>query len=460
MNFDLWVISDGASMREALAKIDSNHHGIVFAVDANNAVIGLATDGDVRRRLLAGGSLDDPLASCTNTQFISATPSTPREVLLKRLDSEIRVIPILDPSHRLVDIVTHNSLPVSEEGATYSRSRAPVRVSFGGGGSDLTEYFQTERGAVISSTISIYSHATLRKRADQKISIHSTDLGSSLEADGLSEALTQEGPFSLIQALLKAIRPNFGFDLHLSSDFPMNSGLGGSSVVAATILGCFNQFREDKWDRYEISELAYQAERIHMKVLGGWQDQYATVFGGFNFMEFTMEGNRVFPLRIASDVLLELEESLVLCDTNFSHSSHEVHKDQQQRMADGEIREHMRTNVALTDQIRDHLLRGRLVDIGNALDQGWQLKRKFSPRISNSEIDRVYESAKKHGAVGGKLLGAGGGGFFLFYSLPFHRSELLDHLESAGNKVRTFRFDEEGLQSWSVRESLNMVGLT
>jgi D-glycero-alpha-D-manno-heptose-7-phosphate kinase len=342
------------------------------------------------------------------------------------------------------------------EGAVYARARAPVRISFGGGGSDLTHYFSgNDGGAVINTTISLYCHATLRIRSDSKVVVNSLDLGETLQAQNLTEALSRPGRFGLIQAVLKAINPQFGFELFLHSDFPMNSGLGGSAVVSAAMLGCFNQFRRDEWDLYELSEIAYQAERHYLDVAGGWQDQYATVFGGFNFMEFRMDQNIVHPLRIHADTLLELEESLILCDTGTAHDSGDIHRDQRKQMASGQVREMVESNVRLSYEMRNELLRGRLLEFGQLLDTAWKFKRKFSEKISSSHLDQIYANAKAHGAIGGKLLGAGGGGFFLFYVPPFRKHELISHLNLAGLKVRPFRFEQIGLQSWTVREFRN-----
>jgi len=334
-----------------------------------------------------------------------------------------------------------------------------VRISFGGGGSDLTHFFAGEGGAVINTTISLYSHATLRIRDDEQVIVHSRDLGASLNAINLQAALSQQGNFGLIQALLKAVHPDFGFELYIHSDFPMNSGLGGSAVVSAAVLGCFNQFRRDQWDLHELAELAFQAERLYLGVAGGWQDQYATVFGGFNFMEFRMDQNIVHPLRIQPDSLLELEESLILCDTGILHDSGEIHRDQRTQMQQLDVRQHVQTNVELTYRMRNDLLRGRLLQFGQSLHEAWQFKRKFSSKISSKQLDGIYDSARLHGAVGGKLLGAGGGGFFLFYVPPFRKHELIDHLEGAGLKIRPFRFEADGLRAWTARERKNHVGM-
>jgi D-glycero-alpha-D-manno-heptose-7-phosphate kinase len=460
MRVDKRQISVHALLRDALQFIEANNLGLVFVCDGGGVVIGVATDGDIRRHLLQGGSLDDPIMVYANTEFVWADSRTPREVLLKKLDARIRAIPLLDVDRRLVGVVSRDHLPLQEEEAVYARARSPVRVSFGGGGSDVTHYFASENdGAVINTTISIYSHATLRLRDDGRIVIRSRDLKETLRADDIAAALNQPGRFRLIQALLKTIRPEFGFELYLDSDFPMSSGLGGSAVISAAILGCFNQFRQDKWDLHELAEIAYQAERLHLGIAGGWQDQYATVFGGFNFMEFRMDQNIVHPLRIHPDTLLELEESLVLCDTGMPHDSGDIHQDQRQNMSSKSVKALMEFSVQLSYTMRNDLLRGRLFQFGRALDKAWQCKRQFSEKISSMRIDQLYAEACMNGAIGGKLLGAGGGGFFLFYVPPFRRHDLIAHLEQSGMRIRPFRFEQEGLQAWTVREVRNHLDI-
>ena len=237
----------------------------------------------------------------------------------------------------------------------------------------------------------------------------------------------------------------------------MNSGLGGSAVVSASILGCFNQFRRDQWDSHELAELAYQAERLHLRIAGGWQDQYATVFGGFNFMEFRMDQNIVHPLRIQPDTLLELEESLVLCDTGTTHDSNDIHRDQRLQMAHADIRKQVQTNVELSYRMRNQLLRGKLLQFGQSLHEAWQFKRQYSSKVSTRRLDDIYNGACSHGAVGGKLLGAGGGGFFIFYVPPFRKHELLTYLQEMKLRVQPFRFEQDGLRAWTVRERRNHI---
>ena len=190
-----------------------------------------------------------------------------------------------------------------------------------------------------------------------------------------------------------------------------------------------NELRNDKWSQYELAEIAFQAERLHLGIAGGWQDQYATVFGGFNFIEFQNEENIVNPIRVHHDVVKELEESLILCDTGINHNSGKIHENQKAAMKATSVNDLVRENVKLTHTIRKYLLRGNLPMLGECLDNAWNIKRNLSSMISSNHIDEIYNGAKKHGALGGKLLGAGGGGYFLFYVPPFEKHHLLDYLE-------------------------------
>ena len=448
-----FLISMSASIREALTQIDDNRRGFVLVRDDFEKIIGIATDGDIRRRLLEDVRLDDVILTCTNKDFIWSEIDTPREFILKQLDHKIRVIPVLDAQKKLVSIYTPDHIPERVEARTFSRAKAPVRISFGGGGSDISTYFTENGGAVINATISLYSHATLRIRDDERIFVTSLDINESAEFVDLTEFLNHEGKFNLIKNILKAVKPSFGFELFLHSDFPMSSGLGGSAVVSAAILGCFNELRNDKWDNYELSEIAFQAERLHMGVAGGWQDQYATVFGGVNFMEFSRNQNIIHPIRIPKDIILELEESLILCYTGTIHDSGNIHEDQKVQTKSIGVKNRIQANVDLTYEMRNLILRGNLYEFGSYLNKAWELKRSFSSKISNQFLDTIYSSAIDNGAIGGKLLGAGGGGYFLFFVPAFSKARLLNWINESGLIYTPFRFEESGMQSWTVREN-------
>lgn len=456
MRFDLekCVIEEIRSVREALEKVNQNQYGFIFSNNADGEITGLATDGDIRRGLINGITLDDQIKNCTKSDFLWASVDTPREQLIKQLDSNIKFIPILNDARKLQYIVSNDYLPLTDEKDLYIRARAPVRMSFGGGGSDLTHYFKANSGAVINAAISIYSHALMKTRRDSKIIIRSQDLAATLDADNLGDALLKNDKFGLIQSVLHVVQPQYGFELLLNSDFPTGSGLGGSATLAAVILGCFNKLRKDPWNQYEIAEIAFQAERLRLGIAGGWQDQYASVFGGFNFIEFYAKENIINPIRVHPDVVSELEECLVLCNTGIPHHSGDIHMDQKDNMSSTDVKKLVEANVKLTYKIRNYLYRGNLEKFGVCLDQAWQLKRKLSKKISNDHLDGIYNGARAHGALGGKLLGAGGGGFFVFYVPPFEKFKLLDFLKSQNLKVQNFQFEAEGLRVWSSRGKL------
>jgi D-glycero-alpha-D-manno-heptose-7-phosphate kinase len=444
------TIAETETITEAFRRLNANMLGILFAQDAEGRIVGAVTDGDIRRRLLTGISLHGQVASCINRDFVWARAGAPREQILKLLDQRVHVVPILDTDGRLVDVFSRDLFNLGDESEVFARARSPVRISFSGGGTDLTHYFVDNGGAVISATIAMYAHATLRRRSDGRIRIYSHDFRRTIEADDLA-ALGCEGELSLIKSVVRLIKPAYGFDLDVSADFPVGSGLGGSAVVSSAIIGCFNEFRSDQWDRHEIAEMAFQAERLMLNIPGGWQDQYATVFGGFNHMEFSSEQNTIVPLRLDPNIIAELEESLVLCYTGFNHDSGSVHRDQKAQHQTSDAIAAAAKQKEVTREIRHHLLRGQLLECGRLIDEAWHAKRRLSSKISSSELDGIYEHAKENGAVGGKLLGAGGGGYFIFFVRPFERYPLIAALEDKGLRCSRIAFEENGLRTWKSR---------
>jgi D-glycero-alpha-D-manno-heptose-7-phosphate kinase len=445
------TIAETETIEEAFRRLNVNMLGILFAQDPDGRVVGAVTDGDIRRKLLGGGSIAEAVATCVNRNFVWALAGGPREQILKLLDQRVHVVPILDSERRLVDVFSRDLFQLSEESEVFARARSPVRISFSGGGTDLTHYFvDHDGGSVINATIAMYAHATLRRRSDARIKIYSHDFRCTVEAENLA-ALGSDGELALIKSVIRLIKPVYGFDLDVSADFPVGSGLGGSAVVSSAIIGCFNEFRSDQWDRHEIAEMAFQAERLMLNIPGGWQDQYATVFGGFNHMEFSSEHNTIVPLRLEPNIVAELEESLVLCYTGFNHDSGAVHRDQKAQHQTNDAVVAAARQKEVTREIRHHLLRGQLLDCGRLIDEAWHAKRRLSSKISSDELDAIYDVAKASGAVGGKLLGAGGGGYFIFFVRPFERYSLIRALEDKGLACSRIMFEENGLRTWKSR---------
>ena len=451
MNKEIFLMNINESIETALKKIKLNSHGIVF-IEENNRIIGCTTDGDIRTTLLEEASLNVPIKDVINRDFVYLfKEKASRENILKLLDSKIQVIPILNEKFELISIASHKNIDWNNNYKIISKAKSPVRISFAGGGTDLTNYFKIENGVVLNTTINKFAHAILQKREDSKIIISSNDFKTTLEFENIKD-IKYDGQLNLIKAVIKLLNPNFGFELFTYSDVPPGSGLGGSAVVLSAIIGTFNNFRINKLNSHDIAELAFQAERIELGLSGGWQDQYATVFGGFNFMEFTDNENIINPLRFSEDILNELEDSLILCYTGLNHNSGDIHNNQKNNML--KEKEFAEITKDIAHEMKNRLLKGQLDDFGELLHKAWTIKKNFSTEISNTELDNIYDFALINGSLGGKLLGAGGGGYFLFYVPTFKKLELINSLEEKGYKIDTFTFDKVGLRSWITREKV------
>ncbi|MCB0394589.1 MAG: CBS domain-containing protein, partial [Bdellovibrionales bacterium] len=219
-----FIAHPNETLSDVFKKMEKNEHGIIFVCEDSGMFIGVATDGDIRRSLLATRDMDMPIVNCVNRDCVTASSQDSREYVLKLLDHRVHVVPILDSDSRIVDFASNRFFPLAPERAVVVRSAAPVRISFGGGGTDLTHFFvSNEMGAVLSATIRRYSYCTLIKRSDRKIVIRSSDIDAKIETDNLGE-LQKDDRFSLIGAVLELIQPCFGFELDIRSEFEVGSG--------------------------------------------------------------------------------------------------------------------------------------------------------------------------------------------------------------------------------------------
>ncbi len=443
-------IGEGQSILDAVKCIEAGDLQIAFVVAEDRRLLGVVTNGDVRRHLLQGGHTDLPVTACMNRQFRAVQADATREELLKVFDLGYNAIPGVDEQGRLVEVYTR-LMAASAEVPVLARARAPVRMSFCGGGADLTYFFIDHPAAVLSCTVGLYAHATLVPRDDEQIRIFSEDLGNEEHYASIAELLIASDK-SLLATIVAVIKPKYGFDLYLRSDFPVGSGLGGSSAATTATIAAFNELRQDRWSTYEIAELAFQAERLCFGIAGGWQDQYASAFGGFNLIEFENQRNLVHPIRLEDAIRNELESCLVLCDTGISHDSGRLHELQREEIeAESSQTELLSASVALCRRMHRYLIRGELRDFGKCLDEAWQLKKRFSSAISHGRLDDIYDAALSAGALGGKLLGAGGGGFFLFYVQPQHRQRVVQTVRALGCHTQNFRFESCGVTSWRMK---------
>jgi D-glycero-alpha-D-manno-heptose-7-phosphate kinase len=328
-------------------------------------------------------------------------------------------------------------------------TRSPVRISFGGGGTDLPAYYEQFGGAVLSTTINKYFYTVLRKRGDGKIQVISSDLRTLETWANIAGMSVERSELDIPLAAVKEFGHNVSVDLFLASEIPPGTGLGSSASVCVNVLKALSAYVHLPLSKYDLAELAFHIAR---NVLGnpvGKQDEYAAVFGGLNYIDFGKDGSvTVEPLELDSALLCELQDSLMLFFTGSTHQSRTILREQEEstRRDRGAALKSLHEIGSLAGHMRSALLEGDLYTFGTLLDQGWQAKRQVCGKISNDRIDKLYSLARENGALGGKLTGAGGGGFLLVYCERQNRAGVRDALTAAGAREMTFQFDFKGAQ--------------
>ncbi|MCF8298733.1 MAG: dehydrogenase [Saprospiraceae bacterium] len=336
------------------------------------------------------------------------------------------------------------------------RSKAPLRLGLAGGGTDVAPYSDIYGGAILNVTISMYAYATIKPLKNGKIIFHAIDKGERFEFDSVEELLIN-GELDLHRGIYNRVVKDFvkkalSFELTTYVDAPPGSGLGTSSTLVVAILGAFTEWLKLPLGEYDLAHLAYDIERVDLNMAGGKQDQYAATFGGVNFMEF-YDNDKVIvnPLRIRQTYLNELAYNLVLYYTETSRLSSTIIENQQKNVNAKNVKslEAMHKLKEQSIMMKEALLKGDIHKVGEILDFGWRYKKEMAEGITNPLIDDIYETAIKNGATGGKISGAGGGGFIFFYCPNNTRSNVIEALEKFGGHVKRYDFTDKGLFTWT-----------
>jgi D-glycero-alpha-D-manno-heptose-7-phosphate kinase len=337
------------------------------------------------------------------------------------------------------------------------RSKAPLRIGLAGGGTDVSPYSDMFGGAILNATISLYAYATIEPREDSTIVLETNDRNEKQVFD-LNTSLPLDGKLDLLKGVYNCINRDYGaiktgFKLSTFVDAPAGSGLGTSSTLVVAIIGAFAEMLRLPLGEYDIAHYAYEIERKYLNLAGGKQDQYAATFGGVNFMEFYADDKVIVnPLRIKQQYLFELENNLVLYYTSTSRESAKIIQQQSANVISKKETsiEAMHQLKQQSQMMKEALLKGRLNEFGEILDYGYQQKRKMAEGISNSLMEEIYETAKSAGASGGKISGAGGGGFMIFYCPGTTKYAVIKSLERFGGVHRNYGFVEHGLKTWTI----------
>lgn len=338
------------------------------------------------------------------------------------------------------------------------RSKAPLRIGLAGGGTDVSPYSDEYGGAILNATITLYAHASIEILNEEKIVLQALDRNETEEYP-FSTQLPINGQLDLLKGVYNRIQkdqgiPYKGFRLSTFVDAPAGSGLGTSSTLVVAILGAFAEMLRLPLGEYDLARYAFDIERNDLQLAGGKQDQYAATFGGVNYMEFYADDKVIVnPLRVRQEYLNELEHNLLLYFTDTSRESAAIIKEQQKNVTSKNVQsiEAMHQLKEQAKMMKEAVLRGELNEIGQILDFGFQQKRKMAANISNQQIEELYNMAVKAGATGGKISGAGGGGFMIFYCPGIARFRVMHELQQLGGRFRSYQFAKQGLTSWTVQ---------
>ncbi len=338
------------------------------------------------------------------------------------------------------------------------KSKAPFRIGFAGGGTDVSPYCDLFGGEVVNAAVSLYAHVTIEETVDKKITIHCFN-NNIIQQFDLLEQLPIDQPFDLVKGVYNHFvkndkLANRGLKISTFLDVPAGSGLGTSSTLVVALVGAFYEMLNFKKSNYGIAQEAYQIERINLKLAGGRQDQYAAVFGGINFMQFNKDEKVIVEeLILTEQKLFALQNNLVLYYTSDSRNSASIISEQVKNVeANDENSINAMHQLKLQAQLmKKALQQGKIDVIGEFLEFGFLQKKLIAHNISNNKIEEIYDAAKNAGATGGKISGAGGGGFMIFYCPEGSKQNVINALQKRGGEIKEFSFALQGLHTWTER---------
>ena len=340
------------------------------------------------------------------------------------------------------------------------RSKAPLRLGIGGGGTDVSPFSDIHGGSVLNATINLFAHTFIELLPDSDNAhfiAKDIEIEDSISID--KNLNIEDGPLRLHRAVYKKIMEEYNNSEYIplrvitQCDAPPGSGLGSSSTIVVSMIEGYRRLLNLQFGEYDIAHLAYEIERLDCKLAGGKQDQYAASFGGFNFIEF-FENDRVIvnPLRVKRNILHELESSMILFYTGASRDSAKIIEDQISSLSSSSTKP-LEAMLALKKscyKIKELLLKGNIADMASEFRISWEHKKSTSTSITNNQIDKIEEAIFDAGALSMKVSGAGGGGFMMIFVLPENKLDVERVLSVFDGSIHKFQFYHQGCISWKI----------
>ena len=446
-----FIIKFDSSLLDALNKLETNKKGIIFLVDKKKKLIGSLTDGDVRRHLLEDKVSNIKLIDIANLNpvFIYANLIRPTQITLDKLSMGYKAIPIVNEDNVIVEVISEQKI--------YDRiisksvySRAPMRCSLSGGGTDLQAFYIKDVGKTISLTIKKFVYCQITKHPKHEIIVETPDINQTINVpDGDYESALSKAPSNLALITLSKLKLDPGHKVKIWSDVIVGSGLASSTAMVTAIIYAFDKYKGIYRSKNEAAELSFGIERVSAGMLGGWQDQFASSFGGANLINYSRNGHQVIPLKLSDETIAFLESSLFLIYTGQNHNSPQIQSYliNKINISDNKSLNNMNN---ITEKFLDILINGPLSDIGKMLNQSWKLKQDTNHKISNTKLNSLYDELLSLGAIGSKLLGAGAGGYFLSFVMPDKSKEFEIAVKNIGYSIERFNFYPKGAEAWTL----------
>ncbi len=331
------------------------------------------------------------------------------------------------------------------------KSRAPTRIEFGGGGTDIEPYVSQNGGCVLNATINKYVYATLKPTHGKDVNIFASDYKRSILFEDLKN-MSPDPDVALMKAVVEAMNVRYGVDISLRSDVPPDTGLGSGATVLVSAIGLLNHLKHDKaLEKHEIAELAVDIEK-KLGRKGGVQAHYAAVYGGINKIELKDGRAKVTTLQLKKSTLLELEKNLLLVyvGRRETNAAQNLLSNQQKSYRERDKKELLDKLKELCYEMTFALKRGDSDHFGELMGKAWSYKRILNPKMTTEKLEAIYNLAMANGAMGGRMIGAGGGGHMLFYCESGKEQMVANKLQEKGLKIIDFSFEFDGLQTWEA----------
>jgi D-glycero-alpha-D-manno-heptose-7-phosphate kinase len=447
---------ENTPIKKILDSFGKNQHltsgrGFGLILNKKKQCQGTLTDGDVRRYLLRGGSIKDmaKLAMKKSFKYINSFDS--RNIILRKFEALLKeqkgvyVLPVLKENNKIVSIINYSELKNFRNYKKTIYTQIPCRVSFSGGGLDFTDNINVNINYILCSTINKYIKVICRTREDEQIKIFNYAQNQTNIFKNLNE-LGKKNDF--ISKIINFAQPTTGFEIEIYSDVNFGTGLGSSSATVTAILSTINKLNNYKRELYSLVEDAYQVERIELNNSGGWQDYYSTAFGGINWIEMNSRDILVNPLKISDHILAELQNNLILIKLGTRKLN--LKKKKKKKSIYMKINTSLMKKISL--EMKESLLKGKLDNFALLMDKAWSLKKKINKNSDILKINNLYKNLKKAGAIGGKLLGAGGSGYMLIYTPLQKRRNLETLLKKKKIQYENLFFSNNGIETWETNQ--------